>query len=712
MSIPTGAPGAPTRTATTSPTARRRRNAARGGHRGSDTRRPAQSTTSTHPNRSQDRSRNKQVTLTGTFDAHPRGFGFVNLDQPHPLTEHPDAATIDSAFVPPTMARKLMSGDVVKVAVDLAEGRGTVTRIVASRRTRTSVFGQIVRSGAQHQLVPDPSVSSGALTLPSGLRIPHGSWVLWDLTGPGRVLEQHETLTPAAARTMVLNRNNLPQGHDAAVEAHADELADLTATRLGRAPEAGRVDLTGLTTVTIDGPTSLDLDDAISATRIAAGIRVHVHVADVAAAVPAGSLVDSAARKVGTSVYLPGWNRPMLPRTLSEKGASLLPNVARDALTVVYTVTPEGEVRDVDVIRARIVSDAKLTYAHTADVLAGTDTDTRAVTELLQLADQAAAWLSTTRTARTQLAADYDTDAEVSATVIPSPTGAQGDDAYNDAEFGTAPVTPSYPTEQLIERLMVAANESVAAWLIERALPGVFRTHEGPSENLAEDLDAFVAVAPQAARAPLTADTHLDRYLELVAREDDENTLRGAKTLLMRNMSRAQYTPTPGLHFGLMSSAYLHFTSPLRRYADLLVHRVIHAHLDGDTSRVTELAEQIVTDAEHLTEASSVASRVESQFRRHAAAAVFGTPGKAVSAVVSGFSPKGMFVTVPQTGLSGQVPFAGMPGRWESNEHRVAASDKVSGNVVRLGDRIRVSIAGVEAASAQVSFTRTARRAS
>ena len=180
----------------------------------------------------------------------------------------------------------------------------------------------------------------------------------------------------------------------------------------------------------------------------------------------------------------------------------------------------------------------------------------------------------------------------------------------------------------------------------------------------------------------------------------------------MRNMSRAQYTPTPGLHFGLMSPAYLHFTSPLRRYADLLVHRVIHAHLDADAARVAELADQIVTDAEHISEAASVAARTESQFRRIAAAEVFAEHGKAHTAVVSGFSPKGLFVTVPETGLSGQLPFAGLSGRWESDERRVAANDQVSGNVLRLGDRIKVRVSGVEAASAQVSFTRTARRAS
>ena len=646
------------------------------------------------------------VLAEGTYSAHPRGFGFVRLDTPIPVAAA-ENGLVDSAFVTPIDARELFAGDRVQVRVDVSDGRGTVVHLMSSTRARTRVFGHVIAEAGRFYLVPDPNVASGKVKLPAGAQVTAGEWVLWDLRGR-TVVTRFDALTPATVRAMVFERHQFPLHHNQSVINQADRLAAQVTGRLAGAVGIGRTDYTGVTTVTIDGPTSKDLDDAISAAVVADGIRVWVHVADVASAVPAGSAVDKAARETGTSVYLPGWNRPMLPSTLSEQAVSLLPGVPRETVTVAYTVTDDGSVRDIDVTLGRVVSDAQLTYQGTSAVLAGTEkAPNQPIGDLLTMAAEAAARLGRERDARSDLATDY-SSARLTDPSVHTTTAA---DPYAGATFTSTPTAPAYATEQLIERLMVAANESVCAWLTARDLPGLFRVHGSPSVDLLDDLVAFSAHAEGPQAQPFTAADPVARYLELIGRSDSASVTDGAKTLLMRHTSRAEYTATAGDHYGLGSTGYLHFTSPLRRYADLLVHRVVHAHLAGRTAELAELAELIGEMSAHLSERSSAAGRVESGFLRYATAEVFAPATRGtVEAIVSGFSPKAVFVTDPATGLSGQLPLAKLDDRWTVDARKVAVRS-TAGKVVHLGDRMPVRLTAVDPATADVSFA-PARRAS
>src|SRR5215210_6434742 len=308
-----------------------------------------------------------------------------------------------------------------------------------------------------------------------------------------------------------------------------------------------RQDLRHLPTVTIDGADAKDFDDAISVERADGRYRVWVHIADVTHYVDPGSALDKQAAYRANSVYLPGTVAPMLPRRLSDDVCSLRPHADRAAVTVEMEVTGEGEAKSYRAFRSTIVSDARLTYEAVDMFLSGGGTVERA--ELIRSAYELSRRLRTRAARRGKL--------ELGGR---EPEYLIGEDGVPVG----AGIRRSTPARELIEELMVLVNESVAK-LLHSKKGGVFRVHERPDEESLELLgERLAAVGMQAEPTPENLGT-----ISQMAKSDAVNYL------ILRSIPRALYSPEDAGHYGLALEHYTHFTSPIRRYADVVVHRAL-----------------------------------------------------------------------------------------------------------------------------------------
>ncbi len=629
---------------------------------------------------------------TGVFRPHVRGFGFVDLDE---SVTTPDGTTVTSCFVPPPLARGLLADDRVEIAYQLEQdGRATASVATLLERVRTEVFG-VVEPGLVLRL--DPHLGSGRWTLEGRVEdLPIGAAVLADITGPGTADPSDEWEDPVAADALlerVRVRHRLSQDYPAAVLTEVDAVADVKPRR----GSPTRRDLRHLPTLTIDSPSSRDLDDALSvyAADADGGIRVCVHIADVAAHVRAGTALDAEARRAGTSVYLPGWTRPMLPAKLSEDELSLVPGADRDALTVEMRIATDGSVTAADVSATRIRSDARLSYEAAAEALGGGSPE-QVPAEVLD----ALRWL---RTAGARLGLPRLLRGGVEARRVEP-------DLTVEVVEGTAAqvaARPSNPANLLIERLMVAANEAVAGWIVDRGLPGVFRVHPAPGPEAAPALEAFCAASGFHPGFGSTL-TPLDLAAlsgQLDAAADD--TATAVWDVLLSFLGRASYTPQAGAHFGLASTGYLHFTSPIRRYADLAVHRVIHAFLAGgrDTEAFADPAEMTAL-CTHINAASRTAAQAENQMRKSLWLAELAAADRdaVYPARVTGVGAKGVFVTLDRSRVSGMVAVRELPGRgWSVTADGLALAD-ASSHRLGYGDIVTVRITCADVESGQLEL--------
>ena len=635
---------------------------------------------------------------TGVFRPHVRGFGFVDLDE---ALVGATGEPLRSCFVPPPLTAPLLDGDRVAVTLLLEEdGRATATEVALVERTRTEVFG-VVEEGLRLRL--DPYLGAGKWSLEGRVEdLPVGAAVLADVTGDRTADPSDEWEEPLDADTLlerVRVRHLLEAEHPADVLAEAEQLAGRPAGRR-RTPAAARRDLRGLTTFTIDAPHSQDLDDALSVYRADAdgGIRVLVHIADVATHVRPGSALDAEARRTGTSVYLPGWVRPMLPRTLSEQALSLVPGADRDALTVEMRIAADGAVTAADVYATRIRSDVRLSYETASEVLAGAVPDDvpADVVDALRWLRTAGARLGVQRLRRGGVEARR-VEPELTVAVV-------------DGVAEQVAATPSGPANLLIERLMVAANESVAGWLTDRGLPGVFRVHPPPGPDAATALEAFCTAAGfhpgfGAELTPLDL-AALSAQLDAAADE----TAAAVWDVLLGFLGRASYVPQAGRHFGLASDGYVHFTSPLRRYADLVVHRVVHAFLAGarDPADYPDGGD-LSAVCEHLNAVTRTAAVAERQMRKMLwlvtlSRQVEAEPSTTFRGRVTGVGAKGVFVTLDGSHVTGMVASRELPGRgWKEADDGLALVD-AAGHRLGYGDAVVVEVVRADVEAAQLEL--------
>ena len=504
---------------------------------------------------------------------------------------------------------------------------------------------------------------------------------------------------------------------------------------------AGRRDLTGLPTFTIDPTSARDFDDAISAERLGgdpargddptsegpAGsdptqpTRVWVHIADVCAYVPEGSLVDLEARRRGTSVYVPGAVEPMLPEALSNGACSLVPGVERAAVTVELELHG-ATVAKAAFYRSLIRSDERLSYERVDEIFAGRERAREPWAEPLAVAREAAAALEEGRRQGHSGALTLDSS---------EPEFVFDDDGHVEEVL----VRVQTESHRLIEHLMIAANEAVARLLSERGTPCLYRVHERPEpervKRLVEQLSSLEVPTPPVPKnmSPSQAAELMGKISRLVEAHVSRAGARAALTsLLMRTLQRAVYSPKNSGHAGLGTAHYCHFTSPIRRYPDLVCHRALLSAVGGGGSApraagMGELAEW-TSDRERAAmtierDADDVAccfalERVlyERGFEQTFAGEVvgliaagafisFGSPAEAKDApAADGALPvyRGMLPVRVMRGAGGEREW------WELNEQGTILHGESPGSTLRLGDRIEVRVARVDVARGRVDL--------
>ncbi len=475
--------------------------------------------------------------------------------------------------------------------------------------------------------------------------------------------------------------------------------------------DPGRRNLVDQDVVTIDPAGAKDHDDAIAAVREGDSVRLWVHIADVSHYVLPGSEVDRDAARRGCSLYVPGTVDPMLPSRLSSDLCSLRPGVPRRVLSVEMRVTPGGEVRDTRLFPAVICSERRLTYPEVDAHLAGAPLGAPRLEATIAAAHGAAERLRACRIARGAL--------EIGSS---EPVFTLGPDRVTGVHMESQ--TPSH---SLVEDCMIAANEAVATYLIARNAPAVFRYHPDPDQHQVERLYAQLAALevatpalPERDLGPAERRGAVQAAGAAVGRQLAARVALGHTdgralwVLVLRALKQAFYSPDSITHSGLASAAYLHFTSPIRRYPDLLVHRALVAALGIGPSgpdhtelevaaRESSDAERAAVDLERRADRICAALLLEQQLRDGDWTEVF-------AGEVTGLISQGVFVRFGPA-FEGFLPARALSGgELVVDEFEVGLIDGNGRYAVRLGDRCDVRVAEIEPLRGRVRLEGAATR--
>jgi len=627
--------------------------------------------------------------VTGTVSAHADGFGFLI----------PDEGDVD-IYLPFQEMRQLLDGDRVAVRIS-GSGRGgkpagSVVEIL--QRGKTTAVGHyqrehgvsfVIESGASphHFIVPNhhrAGAKPGELVKLEIIEYPS-----YGHEAQGKVVEiLGDPADPGMATTVAIEQFDLPSEWNADVRKAAESLGGDVLP----ADKQGREDLRELPLITIDGADARDFDDAVYAEPAAGGWRLIVAIADVSHYVRRDEPLDAEARLRGTSVYFTDRVVPMLPESLSNGLCSLNPDVDRLCMVCDMQVTDAGKVTGSRFYMGVMRSVARLTYEEVERLHRG-DNKNRNNKELsAELNNLYGVYKSLAKARQARGALDLDLP-EVKIEL--------------DQSGRIMQIRPRERTDahRLIEECMIAANVQASMFLARHRLPALYRVHAGPENDRFETLRTLMQelgfkVTDQARTDP----KQLNHLLHQIADRPDYPVLAVA---VLRSLSRAVYQPANIGHFGLGLSTYAHFTSPIRRYPDLLVHRGIRYLLDGgkagafeDDIKAMEQAGKTCSMLERRAE--EAARHVEA---RHKCAYMLDRIGDVLPGIVTGVTHFGLFVTLRDLFIDGLVHVTSIGNDYYHCEHGgLRMTGERTGTTYGLGDPVTVRVLRVDVESAKVDF--------
>ena len=637
--------------------------------------------------------------IRGRFQATSRGFGF--------LTPEGLESKESDYFIPPKETGGAWDGDTVEAVLlppdPLDQGRQTARVVRVAQRANRTVVGVLRRRGREVWLQPtsdklhEPIKVLGRLHgVGAGERaaVEMKSYGSAKLPPTGALRETFgREGTREAATASVLYQNGIDEEFPPAV------LTEAAAAPQEVEPEAlaGRLDLRGRTIITIDGEHSKDLDDAVSLWLDGEGRRVlGVHIADVSHYVTPGSALDGEAFQRGTSVYFADRVIPMLPVELSNGICSLNPRVDRLSLTCLMTLSPAGEVVEHSVHKSVIRSAERMTYENCNKLLAGGDAalEERYKNILPMLRDMHALSRQLERLRRLRGGLDLETS---ESEILCDGNGRPVDIvARRQGE-----------SEKLIESFMLLANETVAKHLFDRHKPAVYRVHEKPTSDKAEGLKTQLAPFGYAFQE---ADNFTLQKILDDARDKPEAPI--ISTLVLRSLMKARYDVQNLGHFGLAAKYYCHFTSPIRRYPDLMVHRILTRVIeDGPAGegRTMPWEKGLAAAAQRAAGQSSereiAAQNAEREIEKFYMAEYMAAHlGETMVGAVSGVTKFGLFIMLP-SGVEGFLSVSDLPGdRWHCDDARMNLRGEHTGRTFSFGMALEVVCVAAEAGSGEISF--------
>ena len=633
---------------------------------------------------------------TGTFIGHARGFGFVT----------PDAGGED-IFIPASETMGAMQKDrvlykVLHKAEKSKKADGVIVRILERGQQRIVGTFEAGSKGYGFVVADDKKIAKdifisrentkGAVT---------GHKVVVEITDYGE-----DRRNPEGKVIEILGHINDPgvdilsviRRYELAVEFPEEVYAEIEhlGTEVAEADKKGREDLRDLLTITIDGADAKDLDDAVSLKRLGNGnFELGVHIADVSHYVRENTALDKEAYARGTSVYLVDRVIPMLPHKLSNGICSLNPHVDRLALSCLMEVNGRGEVVSHRILESVINSDYRMTYTAVREILEdGTPALLEQYAEILPMLEDMEE-LRQILGEKRRKRGSVNFDLPESKIILDE----------NGKPIDIKPYEKSIATN-MIEEFMLVCNETIAENSFWQEMPFMYRSHQEPDEDKLEKMEQFLRGFGYYLRKK-DGEIHPRELQKVLQKAEDTDEERIITRMVLRSMMQARYTAENGGHFGLAAKYYCHFTSPIRRYPDLEIHRMIkkmlHGELDEkasayyrrkmpDWAKHCSKQERVAEDAERDTDALKKVEFMEDKV------------GQIYEGIISGVTNWGIYVELPNT-IEGMVALSQMDDDYyEFDEKKMLVFGKRTKKSYRLGDKVVVSVAKVDRMMGTIDF--------
>jgi ribonuclease R len=630
--------------------------------------------------------------VAGTVIGHRDGFGFLKPDEGG-----------DDIFLPPRQMSELMHGDRAMVRVQGVDHRGRAegSLVDVLERNTTELAGRYVEERGVSFVVPDNARIAHTVQIPVAERgvARSGQMVVVEIT---QQPSKHSEVIGRVSRVMG-ERNAAGMATELAIHAHGLPHAfpdNVEAEVRGLSPEVpeqakqGRLDLRSTPLVTIDGEDARDFDDAVFCERQRDGFRLLVAIADVSHYVKVGTALDHEAQKRGNSVYFADRVIPMLPEVLSNGLCSINPQVDRLCMVCEMHVDKDGEVSRARFHEAVMRSAARFTYTKVAKILVDKDPALRAEYKALvpHLEDLYALYHVLAKARLKRGAIDFDS---IETKVV------------FDGKGGIEAIRPTVRNDahKLIEECMIAANVQAGKFLSKHKLATLYRVHAGPKTESLEKLRAFLGtLGLKFGGGDKPEPGHYAKLLEKVQERPDKHLIQ---TVLLRSLAQAVYTPENVGHFGLALPFYAHFTSPIRRYPDLLVHRAIRHALQGGTaqnfnysgSHMEQMGSHCSMTERRADEATRDAlDRLKAEYMRD-------KQGEEFEGLVTGVTNFGLFVQIKDLYVEGLVHITSLPSDYYNHDpigHCLVGER--SGRVFRLTDTVKVRVAAVNVDERKIDF--------
>jgi len=635
------------------------------------------------------KSRVAQQAYTGKVSAHPDGFGFVDVE-----------GIEKGFFLPHEEMSGLMHGDTVEVRPVRKRGRESAEVVRIVEHASNILVGQFLVQGKLTVVQPR------SRKIPQHILIGHadalnaqdGDWVRIEIQrGSGHVRGTvqevlGDNLTPSRLIDLIVAEQQLDSEFPPAVIAEASKLPD----QVDDADIATRMDLRKLPFVTIDGEDARDFDDAICVLPRGEGFEAWVAIADVSNYVGPGSALDKEALARSNSFYFPDRVIPMLPEKISNGLCSLNPDVARLAMAVRMRFDVNGTRRSIHVYEAVIHSQARLTYTQAAAWLEQRDEQAVGPEKLRDMLDNAGrlfAKLEHKRKKRGALELD-----------MPEVRAILKDDTVVDIIASDRNIA-----HRLIEEMMLAANTAVAEYMDAHDCALLYRSHPAPERQAIETLNEFLAPFGEFVKLPKIKDKEtrvrpgdVQCVLEHSAGKPFAHVLH---RLVLRSMQQAKYSPVNEGHFGLAYESYAHFTSPIRRYADLVVHRRLKALIRKEDPNKVQPVNTLAEIGTQTSTQERKQQRGEWDTQAMLAALFLSKDvGKTMAARISGLTKRRIFFEIEPTLAEGGLSVDDLPGAFELDDsgHRLVA--RRGGASYQLGDRLDVIIDSTDPVRGQINL--------
>lgn len=638
----------------------------------------------------------KMNLIKGKISAHAKGFAFLL----------PEDTSLSDVFIPPNELNTAMNGDIVMVRLNSQSSgsrqEGTVIRIL--ERAIQRVVGTYTETRNFGFVIPDDKKITSDIFIPKNGKngAAEGHKVVVKLTSypEGRMNAEGEIETilghkndPGIDILSVIHKHGLP----GEFPADAMEQASSTPDTIDEKDLKDRRDLRDQVIVTIDGADAKDLDDAVTVTKLDDGsYKLGVHIADVSHYVTENSPIDKEALERGTSVYLVDRVIPMIPHRLSNGICSLNPKVDRLTLSCEMTINSQGQVTEHEIFQSVIKTTERMTYSDVNKILVDDDEELKQKYEplvpMFKDMERLAQILRDKRMNRG--AVDFDFK---EAKVLVDDAGAVKDVVIRERSVA----------EKLIEEFMLVANETVAEHFHWMNVPFIYRIHEEPNAEKLQKFLEFVTTFGYVVKGT-AGDIHpraLQSILDAVRDRPEETVI---STVMLRSMKQAKYDPQSLGHFGLSTEFYTHFTSPIRRYPDLIVHRLIRTYLiNGKVDEATQekWADRLPDIAEHTStmERRAVDAERETDDLKKAEY-MLDKIGEEFDGMISSVTNFGMFVELPNT-IEGLVHVSFMTDDYyRFDEQHFAMIGERTGNVFRIGDEITVKVVDVNKDERNIDF--------